>query len=60
MRDVEGVEDLVKLLTEMRDKGAQRIVKSAIRGGLNEVAKQMRRDVAPQAKAARFWQYGRS
>jgi len=53
MRDVEGVEDLVKLLTELRDKGSQRIIKSAIRGGLNEVAKQMRRDVAPQAKAAR-------
>lgn len=53
MREVEGVEDLVKLLSELKNKGAARIVKASIRAGLNEVAKQMRRDVAPEAKAAR-------
>jgi hypothetical protein len=53
MREVEGVGELVKLLTELKNKGAVRIVKASIRAGLVEVAKQMRRDVSPKAKAAR-------
>lgn len=51
--EIEGLADLAKALTKMQDKGSQNIARSVIRGGLQIVAKQMKADLAPEAKAAK-------
>ena len=48
---IEGLDELLKALEEFKGKPAARVLKSAIRGGLNIVGKQMKADVDPKVKA---------
>jgi hypothetical protein len=50
---VDGVRELLNRLAKLKDAGGRRVLKSAIRAGLNEIGKQAKRTVSPQVKTGR-------
>ena len=47
---ITGVDTLMKRLTVLQTKSANRVMASAIRGGLNVIGRQMRKDLDPKVK----------
>ena len=50
---IEGLPQLRSRLEGMTDAGGRRILKAALRAALNEIAKEMRRDLPPKVKDGR-------
>lgn len=50
---IEGLQELTRLFREMETNSGRRIVKAALRAAVNEIAKEMRRELSPKVKQAR-------
>lgn len=50
---VAGLEQLSRRLEGIKDAGGRRILKAALRAALNEIAKEMRRELPPKVKEGR-------
>jgi hypothetical protein len=50
---IEGLQELTRLFREMETNSGRRIVKAALRAAVNEIAKEMRRELSPKVKEAR-------
>jgi len=48
--DVDGLDTLLKRLESLKKTGKVAVLRSAIRGGLNVIGKQMKQDLDPKAK----------
>jgi len=50
---VEGMEEIRKKLESLKDKGGRRILKAALRAAVNEIGKEMRRQLPANVKEGR-------
>lgn len=53
LADVQGLDVLVKRMKALEQKGQEKVAKAAVRGALNVIAKQMKKDVDSKVKDGR-------
>jgi len=50
---IDGLDEILKGLDTLRDKGAKRVMTAALKGGLKVIGDQMKKDLDPKVKTGK-------